>query len=162
MSTVQEARVGISEAILVGLGLESGPREGLESRSVEVAPRYIDFLRDTRSLFGKLDLEEISERKLLHLTTSLLQMQDLAKDLNSTLLEMLESGRADIAGQHSLIQRYTEEIAKEMDWFEEKIETLTLALDHTFVVEMNRRIESAPNPSVGTPEWKRELAGLCD
>lgn len=162
MATVAQAQLGISEAIQIGLRLEAGPRESLESRSVEIAPRYIELMQETRLLFEKLDLEGVSERKLLQLTANLLQMQDSIQDLDSVLRTMIESGRAAIAGQESPVERFLKQTATELDWLEEKIETLTLALDREFIVEMNRRIESAPNPSAGTPEWKRELASLCD
>jgi hypothetical protein len=162
MSTVLEARVGISEAILVGLAAESGPTEGLESRSVEVAPRYLDLLRDIRAQFENLDLEGISERKLLYFTLGLLQMQDLTKDLSATLRQMTDSGRTKTAEQQNQVGNYLHQLEGDLEWLDGKIETLSLALDPDFVSEMNRRIAGAPAPSIETAEWKRELAGLCD
>ena len=162
MATVAQAQLGISEAILLGLRLEAGPVESLESRSVETAPKYIELMRETRILFEKLDLGGVSERKLLQLTANLLQAQDSIKDLDSVLRTMMESGRASLAGQESLVERLLEQTAKELDWLEDKIETLILALDSDFVTEMNRRIRNSPTVPVGNPDWKRDLASLCD
>lgn len=162
MATVAQAQLGISEAIQIGLRLEAGPHESLESRSVETAPRYIELMQETRLLFEKLDLEGVSERKLLQLTANLLQMRDSIQDLDSVLHTMIESGRAAIAGQESLVERFLKQTATELDWLEEKIETLSLALDDDFIVEMNRRIQNSPAAPVGDPDWKRDLASLCD
>lgn len=162
MATVAQAQLGISEAILMGLRLESGPIESLESRSVETAPRYLELMQDTRTIFGRLDLEGVSERKLLQLTANLLQMQDSIKDLDSVLRIMMESGRAGIAGQDLLVQQFLGQTAKELDWLEEKAETLVLALDKEFVIEMDRRIQNSSPVKAGTVDWKRDLASLCD
>jgi hypothetical protein len=162
MATVAQAQLGISEAIQIGLRLEDGPVESLESRSVETAPRYIELMRGTRLLFENLDLEGVSERKLLQLTANLLQAQDSIKDLDSVLRTMKETGRARLAGQESLVQQFLDQTAKELDWLEDKIETLALALDSDFVAEMNRRISSSPTASAGNPDWKRDLASICD
>lgn len=162
MATVAQAQLGISEAILMGLRLEAGPVESLESRSVETAPKYIELMRETRILLEKLDLEGVSERKLLQLTANLLQAQDSIKDLDSVLRTMMETGRARLAGQNSLVERFLEQTARELDWLEDKIETLILALDSDFVTEMNRRIRNSPTAPVGNPDWKRDLASLCD
>jgi hypothetical protein len=160
MATVAQAQLEISEAIQMGLRLETGPQESLESRSVEIAPQYIELMRQTRILFEKLDLEGISERKLLHLTSNLLQMQDSIKDLDAALRSMLESGRAEFSGQKALVERLIEQTAHELDWLEDKIETFTLALDNDFIAEMNRRIELAPSPATGNPDWKQYLASI--
>jgi hypothetical protein len=162
MSTVLDARVGISEAILVGLAVESGPAESLESRSVEVAPKYLDLLRETREHFEKLNLAGVSERKLFYFTSGLLQMQDLTEELSATLRQMIDSGRAELAGQRPGVETYLHRLDGELDWLEEKIETFSLALDRDFVSEMNRRIETAPVSSSNTADWKRDLASLCD
>jgi hypothetical protein len=162
MSTVLDARVGISEAILVGLTVESGPAEDLEPRSVEIAPKYLDLLRETREDFEKLDLAGVSERKLFYFTSGLLQMQDLTEELSATLRRTIDSGRAEIAGQRSRVETYLRRLEEELHWLEEKIETFSPALDRDFVSEMNRRIETAPASSSKTADWKRDLASLCD
>jgi hypothetical protein len=162
MATLAQAQLGISEAISMGLRLETGPLESLESRTVETAPKYLALMRETRSLFGQLNLEEVSERKLLLLTANLLQMQDSIKDVDSVLRGMVESGRAGIAGQKSQVERLLEQTAKELDWLEDETGTLSLSLDSEFLAEMTRRIQTFPKEAVGNPEWKRDLATLCD
>jgi len=146
----------------MGLRLEAGPVESLESRTVETAPKYLALMRETRALFESLDMEGVSERKLLHLAANFLQMQDSIKDVESVLRAMIESGRAEIAGQRSLVEHLLDQIAKELDWLEDETETLTLSLNSEFTSEMTRRIQSSPNPVVGNPNWKRDLASLCD
>ena len=99
---------------------------------------------------------------MLHLISSMYQVQDLALDLRNSLGQMLESGRAEITGQQSLVQSCLQQLEDELNWIDDKTETLSLALDPEFVNEMNRRISAVPTTPVKTPEWKRELAGLCD
>jgi hypothetical protein len=162
MDSILQERSGISPALLMGLFVESGPVDQVESRSVEVAPKYIELLRATRAHFERIDPAELSERKLLFLTASLLQMQDFANDLDSNLRAMLDSGRAEIAGQQFLVQSYIHLLSDELDWLDNKIETLSMALDQDFMRELNRRIGLAPKTPIGNPDWKQELASLCD
>jgi hypothetical protein len=162
MATVAQAQLGISEAIQLGLWLETGPVESLESRTVETAPRDLSIMRGTRELFDGLDLTGISERTLLQLTANLLQMQDSVGDVATVLRVMVESGRAEAGGQLNVVERLLNQAAEELDWLEDKIETLTLSADKGFMSELNRRLESAPAPSRGASDWKQELTSLCD
>jgi len=162
MASVAEAQLRVSEAIQIGLRLEAGPTDSLEARSVATAPKYLELIHETQDLFQSLDLGSITERKLMSLAASLIQMQDSFRDLDATLRTMRQSGRAAIAGQEALVEMYLTQTALALDWLDGKIESFSISLDSQWIAEINRRIERSPVSPAASPYWKQDLASLCD